>query len=70
MKDQTWFESIKWTKSCIECQRETNGTCARRSCAEMHYDDNGNDIHPSAIGYDGDYKCIPCKDVNTNKEVW
>ena len=56
MKDEKWFQSINWIPSCVECQRETNGTCSRRSCAEMHYDENGNHIHPSSIQYDGDYK--------------
>ena len=59
MKNEEWFKSIKWSKVCQECQRETDGTCSRRSCAEKHYDESGNFIHPSAIGYDGDYKRLP-----------
>lgn len=57
--DDAWFQSINWRHSCIECQRETDGTCSRRSCAEMHYDENGNYISPMVVGYDGDYKKIP-----------
>ena len=63
MKNEAWFQSINWTNSCLECQRETNDTCSRRSCAEMHYDENGNMIHPSTIGYDGDYKRLPKEEV-------
>ena len=56
MKDEAWFQSIKWNKVCLECQQETGGICSRRSCAEMHYDENGDHIHLSTIKYDGDYK--------------
>lgn len=57
-KDETWFQSVKWTKSCLECQKESNNTCSSRSCAELHYDDNGNPIPADSVGYDGDYQCL------------
>lgn len=58
MKDEAWFQSINWIKACLECQSENNGVCRSRSCAEMHYDNNGNAIPASSIMYDGDYKAI------------
>ena len=55
-KDEAWFQSIKWDDACRnECHKENNGTCPMRSCAELHYDDNGNLIHFSSVSYDGDY---------------
>lgn len=56
MKDEAWFQSIKWTKACLECHKANNGTCPMQDCAEMYYDDNGNPIPASSIGYDGDYQ--------------
>lgn len=56
VKDEAWFQSIKWIKACLECQKKNNGACPSRSCAEMHYDNNGNPIPARSIGYDGDYK--------------
>lgn len=70
MKNEDWLKSIKWTKACQECQKETGGTCSRKSCAEMHYDENGNHIHPSTIQYDGDCKCIPYDGNDVHKEPW
>ncbi len=55
-KSEIWFQSIKWDKTCIECQKESNGTCPMRGCAELHYDDNGDPIHASSIQFDGDYQ--------------
>ena len=56
-KDNQWFESINWDKACLqECISEHNGTCPLRSCAELHYDDNGNLIQPNSVTYDGDYQ--------------
>lgn len=60
MKDDAWFQSIKWTKSCLECQKETGGVCSMRNCAELAYDENGNYISHK-IQYDGDYKKLPRK---------
>lgn len=57
-KDENWFASIKWSKSCLECQSGNNGICPIRSCAEMCYDENGNEIPADSVCYDGDYKCI------------
>lgn len=59
-KDDAWLQSINWIPACIECQRETNGTCSRASCAKMHYDEDGNHIHPSTIKYDGDCQLVDC----------
>lgn len=61
MKDDAWFQSIKWRQSCLECQKETDGVCSRRSCAELAYDENGNYIRHTKIQYDGDYKKLPPK---------
>lgn len=58
-KDNQWFESINWDKACInECHKANNGTCPLRTCAELHYDDNGNLIPFSSVCYDGDYNVI------------
>lgn len=57
-KNDAWFESIKWIKACLECQSESNGTCPIRSCAEMHYDNNGNAIPADSVMFDGDYKML------------
>ena len=62
MKDDTWFQSINWTKSCLECQSKTNGVCSDRVCAELAYDENGNYIRHTKIQYDGDYKKLPPKE--------
>lgn len=70
MKDEAWFQSINWIKACLECQRETDGTCPVRSCAEMHYDNNGDAIPASSIMYDGDYKAIDPDMQNLDKDVW
>lgn len=55
-KDEVWFKSIKWDNGCLECHKANNGTCPIRGCAEMYYDNNGNPIPASSVGYDGDYK--------------
>ena len=56
-KDEAWFKAIKWSKACREeCHKANNGTCPMRSCAELHYDDNGNLIPFSSITFDGDYQ--------------
>lgn len=44
---------IKWSKACIECQRQNGGTCAIAKCAVTNYDKNGNEI---LVQYDGDYQ--------------
>ena len=56
-KDNEWFKAIKWSKACLtECHKANNGTCPMRSCAEMHYDDNGNLIPFDSVRFDGDYQ--------------
>lgn len=65
--DDAWFQSIKWKQSCIECQKETNGVCSRRSCAELAYDENGNYIPHTKINYDGDYKKLPQSEKTERK---
>lgn len=70
-KDEAWFQSVSWTKSCLECQSETGGVCSNRSCAKLAYDENGNYIRPSEITYDGDYKPLsPKAELSKNKDVW
>ena len=44
LKNDEWFSNIKWDKSCIMCQRETNGVCKKRSCAEENYDPWGDPL--------------------------
>ena len=44
LKNDEWFSNIKWDKSCIMCQRETNGVCKKRSCAEEYYDPWGDPL--------------------------
>ena len=44
LKDDKWFSNIKWDKSCIMCQRETDGICKTRSCAEEYYDPWGDPL--------------------------
>ena len=51
--DREWFNSIKWSKTCIECRHQNGDTCPMRSCAETNYDENGCEIQ---IQYDGDYQ--------------
>ena len=55
-KDEAWFQSINWVKTCQKCQKQNDGVCPIRSCAEMHYDDNGNAIPADSICFDGDYQ--------------
>ena len=50
--DDKWFESIKWTKSCIECKEKEGGQCTSRSCAEGVYDPWG-DPFPLSLWYPG-----------------
>ena len=50
--DDKWFESIKWTKSCMECKDENGGQCKNRSCAEGVYDPWG-DAFPLTLWYPG-----------------
>lgn len=50
--DDKWFESIKWTKSCMECKEKEGGQCKSRSCAEGVYDPWG-DPFPLTLWYPG-----------------
>ena len=58
IKNEAWFQSIKWDKSCLECHKANNGTCPNKDCAELCYDSNGNPIPASAICFDGDYQAL------------
>ena len=55
-KNETWFQSINWDSTCLNCHKANGGMCVSKSCAEMCYDDNGNPIKASSVNYDGDYK--------------
>lgn len=50
--DRNWFNSIKWSKACLECI-QSNGSCPMRQCAELNYDEKGDEIQ---VQYDGDYQ--------------
>jgi len=52
-KDDKWFASIKWDKSCLQCQAKTNGACENRSCAEDNYDLWGDPIPAYVYHHDG-----------------
>ena len=49
-KDDRWFATVNWSKSCINCQSETNGVCRSRGCAELHYDPWGDEL-PAYLYY-------------------
>lgn len=51
-KNDEWFSNIKWDKSCIMCQRETDGVCKERSCAEENYDPWGDPL-PAFLWHPG-----------------
>ena len=59
---------IKWSKACIECQRQNGGTCPIAECASTNYDENGNEI---LVQYDGDYQ-LERKMTNGSftEEIW
>ena len=59
---------IKWSKACIECQRQNGGTCPMKECAAANYDENGNEI---LVQYDGDYQ-LERKMTNGSftEEIW
>ena len=59
---------IKWSKACIECQRQNGGTCPMEECAATNYDENGNEI---LVQYDGDYQ-LERKMTNGSftEEIW
>ena len=59
---------IKWSKACIECQRQNGGTCPMEECAAINYDENGNEI---LVQYDGDYQ-LERKMTNGSftEEIW
>lgn len=50
--DDKWFESIKWTKACMECKEKEGGKCTSRSCAEGVYDPWG-DPFPLSLWHPG-----------------
>lgn len=49
-KDNNWFAQIKWSQTCIECQKKHNGICHNRSCAEDNYDPWGDEL-PAYLWY-------------------
>lgn len=59
---------IKWSKACIECQKQNDGTCPMEECAAINYDENGNEI---LVQYDGDYQ-LERKMTNGSftEEIW
>lgn len=50
MKDNKWFESIKWSEDCLQCKAKNGGKCKNRECAEDNYDDWG-DLIPYGLHF-------------------
>jgi hypothetical protein len=48
-KDSNWFQNVQWDKTCINCQRETNGVCRNTECAKMLYDEQGKPIPAECV---------------------
>lgn len=59
---------VKWSKACIECQRQNGGTCPMEECTATNYDENGNEM---LVQYDGDYQ-LERKMTNGSftEEIW
>ena len=49
-KNDLWFQNIKWSRACQDCQRDANGFCKQRSCAEENYDPWGDPL-PAYLWY-------------------
>ena len=60
--------TIKWSKACIECRHQNDGTCPMEECTAINYDENGNEI---LVQYDGDYQ-LERKMTNGSftEEIW
>lgn len=68
-KDQQWFDNIKWSESCIKCQRETGGACAKRYCAEFQYDEWGDRIPDWLYYHDGNNVAEYLEEKRRQKEA-
>lgn len=60
--------TIKWSRACVECRHQNDGTCPMEECAAINYDENGNEI---LVQYDGDYQ-LERKMTNGSftEEIW
>lgn len=53
VKDARWFANIKWSETCLDCQKKHNGSCHSISCAEDSYDPWGDELPGTLWFMDG-----------------
>ena len=52
-KDDHWFATLNWSKTCLKCKSGHGGECPSRSCAEFYYDPWGDELPASLCYPDG-----------------